>query len=440
MRRRRFEGWLRALLSLGLSLGLVTTAQATYTHPTSGQPPTPMDLVQIGGSAKTLTVGILNMTPYAVSFDFDGTRSTVQGVIESNRNLVNSFMFAPVGWPKTIPAVAGSWAQSSDGTWVFEAASPTTSHPYYFVLAFNDQGGYVSNGRMTWNLEGVYNAVHGGQKNVPFSLWITRNKPSEKLRSEIFKVVADALVELIDLIGVAIDPENPIAWVDLFVASKELAHGSTEFAQENTEETGGEKMYAAAYVVPENADSSVTPTIWTHSTSGEPTDGIDAQWASATGNYSSEIVVTTHLLRGEDMLPAPGCCGSAPILGITLWTPDQYAGASAMAQSSSLRRDPNGRKINTLLREGKKHAFYRFCHLYNSLDEEQKDAYRSALQTLYHRKPLTEKEKILLEALAVALEKGKTSLPREGAHVRPHEHERPDHERPEKPVHVPGRG
>lgn len=142
MRRETVHTWLRAALALGLSLGLTATAQATYTHPTSGDPPTPMDLVQIGGSAKTLTVGILNMTPYAVRFD--STNSTVQGSTDTNRKNHKSFMFAPVGWPGTIPAVSGSWGQSDDGTWVFEAASPTTSHPYYFVLAFDDQGGYVS--------------------------------------------------------------------------------------------------------------------------------------------------------------------------------------------------------------------------------------------------------------------------------------------------------
>ena len=47
MRRWTVQRWLRAAVSLGLSLGIVATAQATYTHPTSGQPPTPMDLVQI---------------------------------------------------------------------------------------------------------------------------------------------------------------------------------------------------------------------------------------------------------------------------------------------------------------------------------------------------------------------------------------------------------
>lgn len=437
MRRWTVQRWLRAAVSLGLSLGIVATAQATYTHPTSGQPPTPMDLVQIGGHAKTLTVRILNLTPYTMTFD--SANSTVQGSTDLNRKTHKSFMVAPVGWPATLPALAGGWAQSDDGTYVFEATSPNNAlHPYNFVLTFDDQGGYVSSGRMTWTVENVYNAVHGGQKNVPFSLWITRDKPSEKLRSEVFEVVAGALKEMLALVGCAIHP-GPLAWTELFIASTELARGSVEFAEENTEETGGEKLYAAAYMVPENADASVTPTIWTHSESGEPTDGLDAQWASATGNYSSEIVVTTHLLRGEDV-SAPGCCGSAPILGITLWTPDQYAAASAMALSSSLRRNPAGRTINALLRKGEKRTFYQFCHLYNSLDEDQKATYRSARQSLYERKSLTEKEKVLLEALAVALERGKTSLPRVGAHERPHDHQRPDHERPEEPVHVPERG
>ncbi len=438
MRRRRVHQWLVAPLLVGLTVGLAGTAQATYTHPTSGDPPTPMDLVQIGGSAKTLTVGILNLTPYAVTFD--SANSTVQGSTDTNRKTHKSFMFAPVGWPASIPAVAGSWSQDSEGNWVFEIAPQTTTHPYYFVLTFDDQGGYVSNGRMTWTVANVYNAAHGAQKSVPMSLWVTRNKPSDKLRSEVFEVVAAAVVELIDLVGVAVDPENPIAWVDLFVATNELRKGSTEFAEENSEETGGEKMYAAAYMVPENAEFPTTPNIWTTSTSGEPTDGVDTQWGSATGNYSSEIVVTTHLLRGDDMAPAPGCCGSSPMLGITLWTPDQYAAATAMSVSSSLKRNPAGRQINSYLRAGKRRAFYQFCRLYNSLDEAQKAAYRSARLSLLHGKQLTDGEKALLEGIAEALTNGKTSLEGGGAHEHTHDRARTGHERPETPVHVPDRG
>jgi hypothetical protein len=155
-------------------------------------------------------------------------------------------------------------------------------------------------------------------------------------------------------------------------------------------------------------------------------------------------MVTTHLLRGDDM-NGTGCCGSAPILGIALWTPDEYRWAILAAQGSALTREPAGRRINAHLRQHRKQAFTQFCHLYNSLDPVQKQRLDAAWRSAYNREPLTNEEKLLLERIAEALEHEKTSLEGELIHERPHEHqrpehERPEHERPETPVLVPKKG
>jgi hypothetical protein len=412
---------LLVLLSLSLAMGLAVPGGATtYTHPTNGQPPTPADLVMIGGNAHTLAVRILNLLPYVIDQNTQSSAITACNKVETDRHTHDPCMYAPLGWPSGMPALEGSWGQDQLGTWVFTPTSPNTKvHPYNFVLTFNDQGDYQDTGTMGWTIRHVWNEAHASQGDVELRLWITRTKPIEKLRSEIFRVIEAAFVELVDLLGLALEPENPIAWFDAFVATKEL--GSSSFEASNAEETGGEKMYAAAYVVPDGLDSSSKPEVTTHSSSDETTDAVDVQWGSSGGHYQENIMVTTHLLRGED---TSLCCGSAPILSITLWTPEMYTWAMAACGKSPLTRDPGGRQINSLLRRNTKEGYKLFAHLYRSLDEGQRQSYRASWQSLLHHKRLTAEQGRLLEQIAQALEKRQTSL---SGKEETHEHERPQH-------------
>ncbi|HSO22946.1 MAG TPA: hypothetical protein VLT81_08555 [Chondromyces sp.] len=421
-----------ALLCLGLALGFEATAGATtYTHPTTGQPPTDVDLVMIEGSAKTLAVRILNLSPYLI--EFNESASTECGVVESDRHTYNPCMYAPLGWPSKLPELAGKWEQEEDLTYIFMPTSPNHEvHPYNFVLTFNDSGNYQETGTMGWTIRNVWNPIHGGQKDVELRLWITRNKPTERLRSEVFRVIRSAFVEVADLVGVALDPANPIAWMDLFIATKELASSSFEAA--NTEETGGEKMYAAAYVVPELVNSNTTPMYTTYSTSGEPTDAVDVQWGTVAGNYCSNLYVTSHLLRGDDV-NYKGCCGSAPILAITIWEPEMYKWSMAVSKTSALKKDRAGNRINSTLQRNTKEGYKLFASIHNSLDAEQRENYRAAFQALVEKKHLTKEQSELLEQIAEALEKKRTSLQGEEASHERKRHARPSHERPNGGAH-----
>lgn len=427
MTRRHARNRSLVLLSLGLALGIAATGGATtYTHPTTGQPPTSMDMVMIEGAAKTLAVRILNLSPYDI--EFNDSANTACTVVDTDRRSHNPCMYAPLGWPTKLDKLAGDWDQKADGTYIFTPESPNhVVHPYNFVLTFNDQGDYQEVGTMGWTVKNVWNTVHMGQKDVELRLWITRNKPTEKLRSEIFRVISAAFVEVADLIGLAIEPANPIAWLDLFVATKELASSSFEAA--NAEETGGEKMYAAAYAVPENCTSATEPQITYHSSSGETTDALDVQWATSCGDYASNVLVTTHLLRGEDMNYS-GCCGSAPILAITIWEPEMFVFGWAASKASPLLKDRAGRSINSTLRRSKKDSYKLFAHLYKSLDQEQRENLRTSFQSLLRQKRLTEDQSQLLEQIAEALEKKRTSLQGEEA-----SHEQPHRERPHGGAH-----
>lgn len=267
---------------------------------------------------------------------------------------------------------------------------------------------------MGWTIRQVWNDAHLTNQDVSLRLWVTRDKPKKQLRSEIFRVISSAVTELVDLFGCALHP-GPVAWYDLFVATKELASSSFEAA--NAEETGGEKAYVAAYIVPESG-TGATPEVHTHSSTGDQTDAVDVEWGSGTGHFSSQVMVTSQILRGED-ISGTGCCGSAPILMITLWTPDQYLTSTISSASSPVTRHPAGKRINSQLRHNKKRAFYQFCHLYNSLEVEQKQTLQTTLVSLRARKPLTRAQEGLLEVLAAAMEKGKYSVKGDGSHARP---------------------
>jgi len=367
-------------------------------------------------------VRILNLLPYSIVWDQTAGATTACYRDEYDRKSHDPCMYAPLGWPSPLPILDGHWGQDQEGNWAFTPTSPNQKvHPYNFVLTFNDQGTYQSTGSMGWTIQSVWNAAHTSQHDVALRLWLTRNKPSEKLRSEIFRVFGSAFVELVDLLGLALEPENPIAWFDLFVATKELA--SSSFEASNAEETGGEKMYAATYTVPTGAKCNTsTPSINTGSSSGETTDAVDIQWATGDGgDYASNIVVTSHLLRGED---TGLCCGSSPILGIILWTPEMYNWVWANCDECGLSRDPAARKITSLLRRNTRDGYKLFAHLYSSLDGEQRETYRAAYQSLRRHRQLTDHQRELLERIANALEKRQTSLK---VKEETHEHRRPSH-------------
>lgn len=416
MNQRRVPHRACVLLALGVTLGLAMDATAAYTRPTT-KPPTDADLVMIGGAAKTLVVRILNLTPYIITYD--AQNSTVKGTTGSQDDLdrgnAKSMMFAPVGWYDNLPGVMGDWSyDEASASWVFtpEPGANDSLHPYSFVLSWDDNDKHVDNSTMSWN---ITNVGHGTTlQSVPVRIWITRDNPSDKLRGgPMFELVSNCVSEVIRLSALAIEPENPLAWWDAFLATKELA--SSGFDAANAQETGGDKMYVAAYAVPDstspcyNNGQNCIMSIMKAST-GDSNDGVDVQWASGLGGtYSEQILVATQVLRGKD-IDNRGCCGSAPIVTITVMTPDEFIWAYHENPSSPLKADPMGRKINSYLHQAKTRGFTQFAHLYRSLGKEQVKALAGAADALHKHHALTQEQKAILAAVAGALEHGRTTL------------------------------
>ena len=417
MNQRLTHHWPCILLALVLIAGAAATA-AAYDRPTTS-PPTDADMVLINGRAATVGIRILNLTPYEIVEDT--TAITAKGSTDISRKTHKSMMFAPVGWPIKLPKVSGQWWQDPlTYSWAFKPDKLNgANHPYSFAVAWDDQGGYVTNSTMGWTIKGVYTKAHGPQtKDVGLRMWFTREKPDDKLLGADFKFITSCIVQFVDVIGVALDPLNPIAWMDVFVATKELQNSAFEVA--NCEETGGTKMYFASYVLPDpGSDVDIHGTGWdpaTNMSTSGANDGVDAQWSDAAGDYASTIVVTTHLLRGDDVSTSKGfgCCGSGPIAMVTVWTSDQWSYGKAASAISPLTADSDGLRINTLLRQGDKDQrmkrYLQFAMLYNSMDAKQIKAYREAFEQLRKHQRLRGKLKNLLQAIATALEEGTFSM------------------------------
>jgi hypothetical protein len=317
-------------------------------------------------------------------------------------------MFAPLGWPGVagLPGLQGDptvgvngWTQmEGTGNWLFVPADTNrSSHPYNFVVSWDDQGGYVDDSTMGWTIKGVYAGGHGQvTKDVPLRFWFTRVNPNAELKTELFKKISAYIVEAVDFLGVIIDPLNPIAWIDFFVATDEMAKASFEYTQ-TSEDAGTNKMYFAAYTIPDDPFPGCKPGTISHSASGQPTDAVDVQWAVGNGDYSSEIIVTTEVLQNYN----------APTVSVTLWTPEHYRvsrGLGACRLSSHVL----GQRLYSLV--DRRSRFIQFVHVYKSLNKAQHETLREAVEAFIYHETLTHKQVHLVEKIIAAMEKGQMTL------------------------------
>jgi hypothetical protein len=411
---------LYALIVFGLSTG-PAMADSDYTRPDNDNiPPTPADLVMVDTLSKTLVIRMLNLTPYTITQDPDYLPADNQN---RDRNNHKSMMYAPVGWPKTLPALQGTWTMDEHGFEMFvpDPESNSSVHPLNFVVTWDDQGGYVKNSTIGWTIKDVDDIGHTQTQDVPLRFWFTRIKPETGLHSALFKLVADAIFEFVHLCSIVSDPESPLAWIETFVGAAELADGVDEFNEENSKDTGGPKMYFAAYVVPDNCPkgSTCTPGVVSTDGKGDTTDAVDVQWAyglgGGDGNYfASNLVVTTLLLRGEDDpagISAYGFLGGrVPIVSVAIMTTEDYTYAQCASDSTPLASYVSGPELQSMLKTPDKLARYsQFISLYRSLNRKQQKAVKKILR--HDNKP-KKYQKMLVMKMADAMEKGLTQLPR----------------------------
>lgn len=408
MKQRCVPLWFSLLFIVALILSL-GSAGAAYTRPTSN-PPTPADLISYGGNHNSVVVQVLNLTPYDLRYH----SSSMANQTDRERTTKKSFLFAPVGIPNYIPGISKEAFDENN-----ESYQDGTTHPYTMVFAWDDRSKVATDTSVFWTMKGVEYEYQSRKQtqDIDLGLWFYRVNPSKKLLGGYFPVVTDVVKEAIELCKLIAEPESPKAWFKAIMATVELAKGVDEFEKENTDPDNGNKLYIACYPVP-NCNSCIPATNAPLVDGAYAGDGVDIQWASEIGGYpQEEIVVTTHLLRGQKPTnstthnPA-GERGGIPIAMVTLLTRDTYHAAylNAMADESCMRSYPAGAKIQTQLARGGARKKHQSFLLVRSLGVAGQKVLVEACKSLQARKPLTETQKELLDSLAIALEKGEKTL------------------------------
>jgi hypothetical protein len=312
MRQRSF----RVLVSLCFLLLLGVGAQGQgYTRPMrtpDGGAPTDADIVLYNGASNTLTVQLLNLTPYDIQFVHTSEvtswsiTSANEASMQDGNHTAKSFMFVPAGIPTLVPrapeedfltdpkwqattfypagteivdsngyvevvlragtsgATEPTWNKTpggttADGSVTWTKYVDTVTHPYAMVFAWDDRGGFVEDNWVKWTIKGVkYSCDKNGCRDVSLGLWMYRNKPTSKLMSaSLYDLVKKSLWGVLDTFTLLVEIENPMAWAHEFLAVTEVVKTSTEFAKENSQENDGAKMWVASYVIPHPTSNCV---------------------------------------------------------------------------------------------------------------------------------------------------------------------------------------
>ncbi len=405
-----------------LFAALALTAQAQI-RPTT-LPPTPADLATNASYTNTFVVRILNLTPYTLTQYLPYITAKISQ--DTNRKVHKSMMFAPVGWPGTIPGLQGRWHY--DGNWAFQMlVGNFSTHAYSFVVAWDDQGGFVRDSVMGWTVNSVYNsrarAIQADGSpyvgNVRLMLFFTRDKADVHYGWEVFKTVVAILnvfkgsIELIE--------GKAFGLFELLLGGADIAINGVDIHEKL--DTGPDKWYVAAYTEPDSCDGDLCLPGIASSNSGGGEDAVIAQWPDNNGPFCSNLVVTTHLIRGLTT-SEPGMGDTPkrlPIVNVTLWDAGLYnlyhdqAMAAASQNLSAVKllaataapvnvHDPDEVRRQYLLRS------LNYIHLIHSLTLAQKKTYDSTVQKMSANAALNDQEQLLLDRMIYALESGETML------------------------------
>ena len=385
----RARSW-RPLHSMGLvaSLLLAATVHAEYQRPVpaEGEAPTGADLLLYDGASRTVTVQVLNLTPWNIDFtnepgkSWSITAADETEMVDRNRNVKKSFMFPPVGVPARIPAAPSQNFETPtikvNGV---EVPNPdydpnyvdTVTHPYPMLFSWDDRAGFVEDSWVKWTVRdiGFWKCDNSDSnstceylyQDVDLGLWMYRNKPTGGLQSGYLTEIVAAVKVVFTTLKIVVDPLNPVAWMNEYLALERLADETREFAAENKKDNDGNKMWVASYVVPHpdslcGADSSCNPTTlspsatgdavyvnWSPSFAGPVVDGTAPEDAAET-----MLTVSVHIYRGHkakqcDPLYYPNKCplGIEPIVMITVMRATDFAIPQLVLEETA----PSGNRV-----------------------------------------------------------------------------------------------
>ena len=416
-------------------------------------PPTNADLAVYNGVSESITVLLLNLTPYDIEFhdwsitshhEFEMTQDA------SNYNL-GSFMFVPVGIPRFIPGLPEQNFNNSDPDYV-----DTNAHPYPMVFAFNDQPHSPTDPPANldnWvkftvkdvqytpcDLDGSNCEDLPVSQDVQVGLWMYRNGTTAPQTAEWLEKLATALKFTFTSVSlIAEGGENPAAWIHEFLALGELGKSIGEWSEstENTRENDGRKMWVASYVIP-NPNSlcvlksqgcnpstltttgdgvySTWPALW----AGPSPDGVHGPHSAA----EAELVVEVGLLRGFAAKTCganetPCHLGREPVVTITVlrWQDFALGPMAGLAPTTSLGEEipkdnmrlfllqSGAGSIRKLLEKQGRPGLYALRSIIQDLAPEQHMVLREMVRSMGSGRRPTQEERRLVHLITHELKK-----------------------------------
>jgi hypothetical protein len=371
---------LRVLVSLCFLL-LLVGAQAQYKRPkpdtNSSTPPTNADLAVHNGISNSITVLMMNATPYDIVFH----KWSITSTDEINMTLedLNRFMFVPVGIPRLIPGLPEQNFLKPGDPGYIENYIDTASHPYPVVFSFSDLPHYPIDPPS--NLDNWVNfTVKGVQyrpcnydgsicsdpvsQDVQVGLWMYRNGTEAKQTAywlPELKASLHAVFMTVALIGSG--GEVIPLWIQQYLSMVELGKATAatwSTSPENTRGDDGRKMWVASYVIPNSNSlcvksgiscdpSTLTTTgdavysLWPARYAGPSPDGSHGPYSAAEAN----LVVEVGVLRGYQAYPCGAnddicALGREPVVTVTVVRAQDFVVGAMAGLAPSVNEVPKG--------------------------------------------------------------------------------------------------
>ena len=296
---------------------------------------------------------------------------------------------------------------------------------------------------MTWTIGNVpcTDTAHCSttQQDVDLGLFITRSAPdSAKLQSGDYWDLATTILKdvAINVVGLIIEPENPMTWIHLALSSAEIACDATdcktEFDNGQSTDDGTPKWYVTAYPFPAPGSNCFkTPYTTACYPGGElSSDGVKTEWGGYMGGYAqSNIVVTVELRRPVAPVPeylclgnGPGFVGSlgaVPVAVVTVMTAAESGTGSVQTVAGAIATGapgPTGKTmpataevtnaaklIRSTLQESGRQGILTLFSIIRGLNDEQRQVLRDMYTAWRAGNAFTPRQQAFLYMLAVQL-------------------------------------
>lgn len=247
-------------------------------------------------SSNTFKIQLQNLSMYDISLATNPFKDEIGGKVGTKYATI----LAPIGIPTKMPA--SIYATCSD---------PSVSPMVPMVMAYQDsrplnEGYSVNEIKLEYLIKGVKAKDLDGKEvtaDVPFTIDIMRCNPPKPREGDLM-FIKDIMLEVYTILGVAVTPESPTAWIKAIWNVKKMIETVDDFKSKNTKETKNTVRISAYATMPQCSPGAFPVSGWVRQSDSvaaqtpqgcPPANGIIVTIMNIRGNYGSG--------DGENLLP-----------------------------------------------------------------------------------------------------------------------------------------